>query len=68
MTEETKLERPDAKVTPSDNKGIETAAPKSNEGARIGRPTDRRSIRRAEIKKQKRRAHRRKINAANTPG
>ena len=31
-------------------------------------PTDKWSVRRAELKRQKRRAHRRRINASNTPG
>jgi len=66
MTEETKTEGLDTEVNRAESKVMPRVAPHAV--ATIARPTDKWSIRRAEIKRQKRRAHRRRINASNRPG
>ena len=65
MTEETKIERSD----PAPQEGTPIKAERApSVSARVARPTDRWSIRSAELKRQKRRAHKRRINASNRPG
>jgi len=58
--------RRDTIATRADSKVEVLASPYA--GAPTIRATDQWSIRRAELKKEKRRAHRRRINAANRPG
>ena len=67
MTEETKIERPNPAMTQPEGDPVK-AERSRDERARADRPTDRWSIRSAELKRQKRRAHRRRINASNRPG
>jgi hypothetical protein len=67
MTEETKIDKSDPKVSRAERTPVK-AELSHNEGVQVDRPTDRSSRRRAELKRQKRRAHRRRINAANSPG
>ena len=67
MTKESKHEAPEMQLAAENGSAVEVSG-RPVETARSGRPTDRWSIRRAEIKKQKRRAHRRRINASNRPG
>ena len=66
MTEESKTGRPDTEVTRAESKVEQLASPHA--GAPTAGRTDQWSSRRAELRKQKRRAHRRRINAANRPG
>lgn len=66
MTEETKIERSDPAPQQEGTHIKAERAPSVS--ARVARPTDRWSIRSAELKRQKRRAHRRRINASNRPG
>jgi hypothetical protein len=63
MTEETETAMRDTVAPRADGKVEVLASPHAS-----ARPTDKWSVRRAEIKKQKRRAHRRRINASNRPG
>ena len=66
MTEVVKPEIAAGEPAQPENKQI--ASTGTAPTARVAHPANRWSIRAAEIKKQKRRAHRRKINASNTPG
>jgi hypothetical protein len=61
------VEAPVTQVAPVTNK---TAAPEATRKASVQAPTstDPRVTRRAELKREKRRAHRHKINASNRPG
>lgn len=66
MSEETERTNPSPLESKADSSAGErsVAAP----SVAIAQPTDKWSVRRAELKKQKRRAHRRRINASNTSG
>jgi hypothetical protein len=68
MTEETEIKRSDPAMTQPEGNPVVKAERSRNERARTEPPTNRWSIRRAELKRQKRRAHRRRINASNRPG
>ena len=62
MPEEVEDRKPDVPSAPAEAKAgapLTTAKPQ---------PTDKWAVRRAELKRQKRRAHRRRIHASNTPG
>jgi hypothetical protein len=67
MTEEVKSVATDEQSTQAENKANATP-PGAASSSRTAPAPNRWTTRAAEIKKQKRRAHRRKINASNTPG
>jgi len=67
MTDETKIDKSDPKTSRAESNPVKTEL-SHKEAVRADRSTDRWSSRRAELKRQKRSAHRRRINAANRPG
>jgi hypothetical protein len=67
MTDETEIDKSDPKVSRAERAPVK-AELSHNEGVRTDRSTDRWSVRSVELKRQKRHAHRRRINAANRPG
>ena len=67
MTEQVKTEAAAVESSKLDNKEI-VPIRRNVVNARTAGPANRWTVRAAEIKKEKRRAHRRRINASNTPG
>ncbi len=67
MSDEMEQGKPNSHQAGSENDVANSPSPVAAT-AHAAPPLDRWSARRAELKKQKRRAHRRRINAANTGG
>jgi len=63
MPDEAEDRTPNSPRLPGDSSIVTPAPPAAKPGS-----MDKWAVRRAELKRQKRRAHRRKINASNTPG
>jgi len=71
LSDETQVEATTPESTPTEAPAVKAAKPQTAAKPAPqppSRPLDKMALRRLEVKKQKRKAHRHKINASNTPG